>query len=67
MRFIINYKLTSSSNFVETKLQSLIEVPYCDEDENPGVDFIVTVIYAKSEINIKAKLRFPECKLNYET
>jgi hypothetical protein len=53
MRFVISYRLSSVSNFIETKLNSLIEVPYYDEDEFPGIFFEIIVIYAKNENNLK--------------
>ncbi len=63
MRYILNYKLSSSRNFIETKPLSLIEVPYSDEDEDPAIEFSILIIYANSEKNVSAKLRFEDCKL----
>ena len=53
MRYVISYRLSSVNNFIETKLNSLIEVPYYDEDEFPSIFFNVIVIYAKNENNLK--------------
>lgn len=66
MRFILSYKLSTSRNYVETKLKSLIEVPFHDEDEDPGIDFQVSVLFAKTERNVKARLRFADCDLTLE-
>jgi hypothetical protein len=53
MRYVISYRLSSVNNFIETKMNSLIEVPYYDEDEFPAIFFNIIVIYAKNENNLK--------------
>ena len=66
MRFVISYRLSTSSNFIETKLQSVIEFPYCDEDEDPSIEFQVMIIHANSERNGSAKMRMDDLQLTFE-
>ncbi len=44
----------------------MIEFPYYDEDEDPFIEFQIMVVFSNSEKNLKAKLRFEECQLNYD-